>query len=298
MHFAFVYAISQRRNNVSIIFGPAGRAASFEALGYKKTEQIPQYLEQFGLKAFEYQCGQGVRVSEKSATPLREAAKEHKVSISLHAPYYISMSGMEEAKRLGSLRYFEESARAIKLLGGERVIFHSGSCGKQTREAALLLALDTMRRVLEMLDENGLGDVILCPETMGKIGQLGDLEEVLTICGLDRRLYPCIDFGHLNARTGGGIKTKDDYRAILERIQEALPDDRSKNFHVHFSKIEYTTGGEKRHLTFEDKLYGPQFEPLVELFHEYKLSPTVICESDASQTEDAATMQRYYESLK
>ncbi len=282
---------------MSVIFGPAGRATSFDTMGYKKSEQIPLYLEKFGLKAFEYQCGQGVRVSEKSATPLRNAAAEKGVSISLHAPYYISMSGMEEAKRLGSLRYFRESVSAIKLLGGDRVIFHSGSCGKQTREQALELALDTMRRTLDMLDEEGLGDVILCPETMGKIGQLGDLEEVLTICKLDERLYPCIDFGHLNARTGGGIKTKDDYRRIIERMAEVLSDERAKRFHVHFSKIEYTTGGEKRHLTFEDELFGPQYEPLIELFCEYKLSPVVICESDGTQTEDAATMQNYYDSL-
>ncbi len=282
---------------MSAIFGPAGRAVSFEAMGYKKSEQIPQYLEKFDLKAFEYQCGQGVRVSEKSAAPLCKAAKEFGITMSVHAPYYISMSGMEEEKRLGSLRYFAESVRAVKLLGGERVIFHSGSCGKQTRERALELALDTMGRVLEMLDSEKLGDVILCPETMGKIGQLGDLEEVLAICKLDKRLYPCIDFGHLNARTVGGIKTKDDYRAILERMNEVLQDERAKKFHVHFSKIEYTAGGEKKHLTFEDEVFGPAYEPLMELFCEYSLSPTVICESDGTQTEDAATMQQYYEGL-
>ncbi len=282
---------------MAAIFGPAGKAESFDTLGYKKSTQIPQYLESFGLTAFEYQCGLGVRVSEKMATPFKEKAAEHGITVSLHAPYYISMSGLEEEKRLGSLRYFKESGQAVKLLGGNRIIFHSGSCGKQSREDALNLAVDTMGRVLEMMDAEGLSDVILCPETMGKVNQLGDLNEVLTLCKLDKRIYPCIDFGHLNARTQGGIKTKDDYRFILDEIATALPDERAKNFHIHFSKIEYTKGGEKQHLTFEDTVFGPDYEPLAELFCEYKLSPTVICESDGTQTEDAVTMQKYYRSL-
>ncbi len=279
------------------IFGPAGKAISFDTMGYKKSEQIPQYIKGFGLTAFEYQCGLGVRVSDKVAEPLRKQAEEHGVTISLHAPYYISMSGLEEEKRLGSLRYFKESGQAIKKLGGNRIIFHSGSCGKQTREAALTLAVDTMHRVVEMMDAEGLSDVIMCPETMGKINQLGDLSEVLALCKLDKRIYPCIDFGHLNARTLGGIKTKDDYRFILDEIATALPDDRAKNFHIHFSKIEYTKGGEKQHLTFDDRVFGPDYEPLVELFADYKLTPTVICESDGTQTEDAAAMQKYYLNL-
>ncbi len=240
----------------------------------------------------------GVRVSEKQALPLRDAAAAEGIAMSLHAPYYISMSGLEEEKRLGSLRYFKESGHAVKLLGGNRIIFHSGSCGKQTREQALELALDTMQRAVAMMDEEGLGDIILCPETMGKIGQLGDLDEVLALCALDKRIYPCIDFGHLNARTGGSIKGKDDYRRIIETMADRLQDDRAKNFHVHFSKIEYTKGGEKKHLTFEDSVFGPDYEPLIELFCEYNLSPVVICESDGTQTEDAATMQQYYKALQ
>ena len=91
-------------------------------------------------------------------------------------------------------------------------------------------------------------EMILCPETMGKIGQLGTLDEVLALCGVDRRITPCIDFGHLNARTLGGIRSKADYAAILDRIGEALGDARARQFHVHFSRIEYSKGGEKRHL--------------------------------------------------
>ena len=66
----------------------------------------------------------------------------------------------------------------------------------------------------------------LCPETMGKIGQLGTLDEVLALCSVDKRIMPCIDFGHLNARTLGGIRSKEDYAAILDRMAEKLGDQR------------------------------------------------------------------------
>lgn len=156
------------------------------------------------------------------------------ILFSVHAPYYISMSSLEEEKRLNSIQYLLQSAAVCKALGGRRIIFHSGSCGKQSREAALEKALDTMRRAVEALDEAGFADMTLCPETMGKIGQLGTLDEVLALCSVDKRITPCIDFGHLNARTLGGIRSKEDYAAILDRMAEKLGDQRAERFHVHF----------------------------------------------------------------
>lgn len=158
-------------------------------------------------------------------------------------------------------------------------------------------ALDTIEKMVVALDEKGYGNMHICPETMGKINQLGSLEEVLTLCKTDKRIIPCIDFGHLNARTAGGIKGKDDYLRIVDKINEALQDDRFKHFHAHFSKIEYTKGGEKKHLTFEDDVWGPEFEPLMNVLYENNLSPTVICESAGTQSEDAAAMKRYLEAL-
>ena len=204
----------------------------------------------------------------------------------------------EEEKRLGSVRYLLQSAEVCRALGGKRIIFHSGSCGKQSREAALEKALDTMRRAVEALDEAGYGDMTLCPETMGKIGQLGTLDEVLALCGVDKRITPCIDFGHLNARTLGGIQSRADYAAILDRMGEALGDERARRFHVHFSRIEFSAGGEKRHWTFAETQFGPEPQPLMELLAERRLEPVIICESAGTQAEDAQAMQRMYEAAR
>ncbi|MEG2074308.1 MAG: TIM barrel protein [Angelakisella sp.] len=278
-----------------IWFGPAGTADSFAAMGYKKTTQIAEYVERMGLNAFEYQCGRGVRVNADTAAVLKAEFAKRSLRMSLHAPYYISLSGVEEDKRLASIEYILESARAAKLLGADRIIVHSGSCSKISREQATMLAKDTLKKAMEALDGEGLGEITVCPETMGKINQLGTLDEVLELCTVDDRLIPCIDFGHLNARTLGGMKTVDDFRLVLDSMGNVLGRDRQKVFHSHFSKIEYTeNGGEKRHLTFEDKVYGPNFDPLAELIVKYDCTPVIICESAGTQSEDAATMKEIY----
>lgn len=279
-------------------FGPAGNSESFAALGYKNSLQVPEYIVKMGLDCYEYQCGRGVNIGEEKAKELGEKAKAAGISLSLHAPYYISMSSVEEEKRLNSINYILASAKAVNAMGGDRIVVHTGSCGKITREQALSLALDTMKKAIDALDSEGLSHIHICPETMGKVNQLGTLNEVLELCRLDERLIPCIDFGHLNARDLGILKTASDFENIFTSIKNALGTDRLKCFHSHFSKIEYTTGGEKRHLTFEDTVFGPDYEPVMELTYKYGCDPTFICESAGTQAEDAKTMKDYYSSLK
>ena len=279
-------------------FGPAGNSESFAALGYKNSLQVPEYIVEMGLDCYEYQCGRGVNIGEDKARQLGEKAKAAGISLSLHAPYYISMSSVEEEKRLNSINYILASAKAVNAMGGDRIVVHTGSCGKISRDQALTFALDTMKKALDALDREGLGHIHICPETMGKVNQLGTLNEVLELCRLDERLIPCIDFGHLNARDLGILKTTADFENIFTSIKNALGTDRLKCFHSHFSKIEYTTGGEKRHLTFEDTVFGPDFEPVMELTYKYGCDPTFICESAGTQAEDAKKMKDYYLSLK
>ena len=173
---------------MSAKYGPAGNSDSFAAMGYKHSLDVPEYVEKMGLDAFEYQCGRGVNIGTDKAEALGRLAKERGISLSLHAPYYISMSSVEEDKRLNSINYILQSARAVKAMGGDRIIVHTGSCGKISREEALNLALDTMKKSLDALDSEGLFDIHICPETMGKVNQLGTLDEVMALCSIDERL--------------------------------------------------------------------------------------------------------------
>ena len=279
---------------MSAKFGPAGNSESFAKMGYKHSLQVPEYIVKMGLDAFEYQCGRGVNVGEEKAREFGKLAAKKNIKISLHAPYYISMSSIDEEKRLNSINYILQSARAVNFMGGNRIVVHTGSCGKLQRGEALELAKDTMKLSLDALDAEGLGHIHICPETMGKINQLGNLEEVMSLCELDERLIPCIDFGHLNARTLGLMNSSEQFKVVLDTIGNRLGEYRMKHFHSHFSKIEYTSGGEKKHLTFEDTQFGPNSEPLLDLVVKYGIEPIFICESDGTQAEDALSMKKYY----
>jgi len=278
------------------LFGPAGNSDDFYAAGYKRTYEIFQYLSDIDLDAYEYQCGKGTNVKDETAFKIREESKKYGITVTLHAPYYISLASPDEEKRQNSVGYILKSAELVKKMGGNRIVVHSGSVGKMDRKTALELAKDTAIKAEKELKINGLSDVFVCFETMGKINQLGTLEEVLELCSLSEYFIPTIDFGHLNARTHGEIKSKGDYKAILDSIEDALGRDKLKIMHCHFSKIEYTEGGEKRHLTFEDEIFGPDFEPLAELLYERDLSPVIICESSGTQSMDALAMKKMYKS--
>lgn len=282
---------------MSAKFGPAGNSDSFFKMGYKGSLDVPEYIEKMGLDTFEYQCGRGVSIGEEKARQLGLLAAQKGITLSLHAPYYISMSSVEEAKRDNSINYILSSAKAVDWMGGNRIVVHTGSCGKISRTDALQLAIDTMKKAITALDSENLGHIHICPETMGKVNQLGTLDEVLELCKIDERLIPCIDFGHLNARDMGYFKSKAEYKTVFDKIENALGYDRLCNFHSHFSKIEYTTGGEKKHLTFADTIYGPDFEPVLDLTVQKNCSPTFICESDGTQAEDVKQMKDYYCSI-
>ena len=273
-------------------FGPGGNSEDFIKRGFSSSLDAPLYVSSLGLNAYEYEAGNGLSASNALLTLIGKEAEKHQVKMSYHTPYFISLSGVVLEKRLNSIKYIDESLSAAKCLGATTIVVHCGSCAKISREEAMYLAKDTLYRALSELDTYGIKIGI---ETMGKQNQLGTLDEVIEICKMDNALVPVVDFGHLNARDLGGVfLSSDDYRRVFDKIDNELSYDIAKNLHCHFSKIEWTDKGEKRHLTFDDNVFGPDFEPLVEVIAENKLTPTVICESAGTQSLDALLMMKYY----
>ncbi|MBR5769077.1 MAG: TIM barrel protein, partial [Clostridia bacterium] len=196
--------------------------------------------------------------------------------------------------RLNSIDYIMQSARAADMLGAGRIIVHSGSVSGMEREEAVALAAQTLKQAIAALDEAGLGHIAICPETMGKQNQLGTVGEVCDFCRLDERLIPCIDFGHLYARSLGAVEGYEASAAVLDEIKNALGTERMRNLHIHFSHIEFTAGGEKRHLNFRDGQFGPDFEPLCRALEDAGAEPVIISESAGMQDEDALEMMRIH----
>jgi deoxyribonuclease-4 len=280
-----------------IKFGPSGNSQSFYDMGYKHTVQAPEYLDKFNLDCFEYSFGRGVNMSEDKAEEIGAAFAERNKEISVHAPYFINFANPDDEMAQKSYGYVLDSAKYLKLFGGNRLVFHPAAQGKATREAAVSLAADRLKVLRDYIYLNGLEDIYYCPETMGKLAQIGTLEEVVNFCKIDKIFLPAIDFGHLNAREQGSLKGVNDYKTRLEYMIAELGYDRVKHFHVHFSKIMYSGKGEVKHLTFEDTVYGPEFEPLAIALKELKLEPYIVSESDGTQAEDAHTMKEIYNSV-
>lgn len=273
------------------LFGPGGNSESFYAEGHKSTLEAPAWVRSKGLDAYEYQAGNGITASEATLAKIGEAARAEGIKMSLHTPYYISLSGVETEKRLKSLDYINKSLRAAELLGADTIVIHSGSAAKISREEAMALACDTLERVADMVGET---KIRLGLETMGKINQLGTLDEVIDLCRTSPIFHPVVDFGHLNARERGFFTDADSYRRIFDTIANGLGDDYARTLHCHFSKIEYTSAGEKKHLTFADEVFGPLFEPLADAIAKEGICPRIICESAGTMAEDAIYMKNSY----
>lgn len=277
------------------LFGPGGNSEAFYAAGYKSTLDAPAWVASIGLDAYEYEAGNGLSAGISTLKEIGARAKAAGVSLSYHTPYFISLSGVVEETRLKSIGYIKQSLDAANALGAKTIVVHTGSAAKISRDEAMRLAADTLVRTLSEVDTYGIKIGL---ETMGKINQLGTIDEVLELCRIDSALVPVVDFGHMNARElGDAFAVEDDYMRIFDKIDRALGYDVAKNLHCHFSKIEWTSSGEKKHLTFEDTVYGPDFEPLCRAVANSELTPTFICESAGTQAHDALMMKKYYETL-
>ena len=279
---------------MSAKFGPAGNPDNFP---YKSSTDMPGWLREIGLDCYEYQCGKGVNVGEATARKIGEKAEEAGISLSLHAPYFINLANPDPEALRKTIGYILDSCRAADWMGATRIVIHTGALMKRTRREALDIAIASMTEVLKAWEGEGFSHIALCPETMGKIGQLGDLGEVLELCQLDSRIIPCVDFGHLYARTLGGLTGPEACKAMLDEMEKALGPDRVRIFHSHFSQIEFTpNGGEKCHRTFEDNGgFGPDPAPLMAEIARRGWEPTFICESAGTQTDDSLTMKRLYQ---
>ena len=281
-------------NSNRATFGPSGHDETFVQEGYQATIQMPKWLHDKGLELFEYSFGRGVRVSAETADAIGNEADKYGIEMSVHAPYFINFASVEQDKADNSITYLTSSLKILRHFHGNRCVFHPGAEGKQPRNEAFARTLDNFTRALDVIKANGDDDLIICPETMGKQAQIGTVDEVIKLCQLAPNVYPCVDFGHVNSLLGGALKTADDFQRIIDAMFDGIGEEKTKNMHVHFSKIMYGAKGEIKHLTFGDNVYGPEFEPLCEVIVKNNLTPHILSESAGTQMLDSLYMKNYY----
>ena len=280
-----------------IKFGPSGNSEAFHNAGLSGSIQSASWVKNMGLDCFEYSFGRGVNLSEQKALEIGEAFKNQGVEISVHCPYYINFAGLDEEKIQNSYGYVLSSLKAGRLMGAKRAVFHPGALGKQDRESAVNLTKKRLEILAQKIVDLGYGDMIVCPETMGKSAQIGTVQEVAEFCNIAPFYYPCVDFGHVNSLWQGSLKTVDDFIGILNTFESVCGFEKLDNMHVHFSKIMYSGKGEVKHLTFEDTEYGPEPKDFLVAVKQKNINPYIVSESAGTQDIDAKIMKDIYFSL-
>ena len=280
-----------------LFFGPSGHGETFEQAGVS-SDKIPVLLREKNLDCYEHSFTRGARIGNDKALAIKNACEENNILLSVHAPYYINLANKDPEMIVKSFGYFEECLVKMKIMGANRLIFHPGSLQGDSREAAAARVKNNLKLLLDDLKQKNLlwDGLELCPETMGKHGQVGTPKEVADFCTVDPIFVPCIDFGHVNAFYQGALKTKNDFVDVLKVFEEKIGE-RAKSIHIHFSKIEYGSKGEIRHLNFSDE-GEPDFRNMIEALDECGVNARIISESSGHQVEDSCEMKKYWQTCK
>lgn len=261
-------------------FGPAGVPPSYVA---KKATlaDVPKLLRGEGLDAFEYEAirwGQKPQIKREHAEEFGKAALKSDVLLSVHGSYFINFCGERDIVEASKKRLIA-CASAAEWMGAYVVVFHPGFYGRGIHGQILKVCIEALKDVVNRMRQTGIDKVKIGPETSGKPTQVGSLEEILEICDQVDRTQLVIDWSHLHARDHGRLKSLADFRKILEIVEDRLGIEAVKNVHCHFSKIEFTEKGERRHLGLDEQNYGPDFEMLAKIVIDFELRPVFICES-------------------
>lgn len=245
------------------------------------------YLDEIGLRAMELGWVRSVRVSEKSAQEIKQAAAERDVALSVHAPYYINLNA-DGAEWPKSRQRLMDAARAGNASGATDIVFHPGSYFGTDPAEVLKVVLPRLEECVRELRADGI-PVVLRPETMGKGAMLGSLADTLEMSVIEG-VEPCLDFAHLHARPGDGSQNSTrEWLEVLDAYRIALGEDSLKRLHCHLSGIAYTEKGEQNHLVISESDFdlGALFEALLEA----GAGGRILCESPTLE-EDALLIQQ------
>lgn len=250
-------------------------------------------LDELGLNHMEIEFVRGVRMGEKTARELGQAAKDHDISLTVHAPYYVNLNSREPEKIEASKERIIQAARAGAWAGATSVTFHPAYYHDDDPEIVYERVAEGMSDMLKTLQEKDI-DIRLSPETTGGLTQFGTLEELVRL-GTDLPgIYPCVDFSHLYARSIGEFNSYDQFKQALHLIEDNLGSQALKEQHIHLSGIEYGPRGEKHHLPFKESAL--KYEEVLRALVDLNVKGWITCESPILE-DDALILQQFYKDL-
>lgn len=271
----------------SLLFGTVGAPISTPKNPGGTVGGIARTAE-LGLGALELAWVQSVRVSEEKCAEIKAIGKQHRVALSVHAPYFINLNA-NDAEWPRSRKRLMDAAHYGNLAGATDVVFHPGSYFGREPKEVLEMALPRLRGCVKEIRDAG-NPVTLRPETMGKSAMLGSLEDTLVMAAEIEGVLPCIDFAHLHARPGdGSANSYDEWTAMLKLVKKHLGAAALKKIHIHLSGIEYGPKGEKHHLALAEA--DLKYKDLFKALRDSGASGRLLCESPKME-DDALKMQK------
>ena len=256
-----------------IRLGPAGSPV-------KSTLDGLNYVKKIGLDALEVEFTYGVRMRNELAKKIGELAEKLDISLSVHAPYYINLASSDKQKLEASKKRILDSCERAHYLKASHVVFHAGFYGRLSDKECYEIIKKEIIEMQDIIKENKW-KTGLAPETTGKKSQFGSLTELLKLKD-EIKCSICVDFAHLHARNGS-----INYALIFDQLSSL------KHIHSHFSGIEFSDKGERRHLIMEKA----DFLPLAREILKRKTDITIISESPVTW-QDSLKMREIIQELK
>jgi deoxyribonuclease-4 len=227
-------------------------------------------VKELRLDAMEVEFTYGVRMGKETARLLGNEAKQLGIALSAHGPYYVNLNAREDKKVHDSVKRIMETADRVALFEGRDVVYHAGFYLGQPAGDVYKVMKARHEGLVQAVKDNGW-NVRLCPETTGKATQFGSWQELMRLCSEVDGLGMTFDFAHALARTNGVV----DYHEIFSTLEKELGRKFLNDMHAHFSGIEYTEKGEKRHLDADDAF----LKRIADTIKEFRLGGMIISES-------------------
>jgi deoxyribonuclease-4 len=250
-------------------------------------------VRELGLDHLEMAWVNGVRMSDASADAIAAAAREHDVTLTAHAPYYVNLCGEPEIVARSRAR-LEEAGRLGVRCGAQSFCFHAGFYGKLDAAEAGRRVRAELEQVTATLRRKQLA-IDVRAELTGKATQVGSLEEVLEWSAAVPGVLPCVDFSHRYARDLGQHNRYEDFAATLVAIEARLGRPALERLHVHIAGIEYGPRGERRHEPLRRTKF--RWRELLRALKDLRVGGWVVCESPEME-DDAMRLQKAYRRLR
>jgi deoxyribonuclease-4 len=234
---------------------------------------------------------QGVRVNEEMAVKIAKTAKENRVILSVHAPYFINFNSPDKKKVHASRYRLLRSARIGHLCGAVSVVFHPGFYMEKEKVDVYKVIKQEIAQITKVLKDEG-NTILIRPEVTGKLSSFGDLGEVLRLSSEIENVLPCVDFAHLHARTGE-YNSYEEFCKVLKLIEHKLGKTALQEMHIHVAGIQYGPRGERKHLNLEES--DLNYSDLLKALKDFDVRGIIICESPNLE-EDAILLQKKYKS--